>query len=97
MSAKGPPPVNRSIPKRWIRVGDHRTSVTLEDEFFDRLIRIANRRLIPLNALFAEIDQSRPEGGNLSSAARLYVLADTLALAKARGGEPATKSNANGS
>ncbi len=59
--------------KRSVLVAGHKTSVSLEAEFWDELRAIATARGISLNALIAEIDQSR--GGNLSSAIRLYVLA----------------------
>jgi predicted DNA-binding ribbon-helix-helix protein len=58
--------------KRSVLVAGHKTSVSLEAEFWDELRAIAAARGISLNALIAEIDQSR--GGNLSSALRLYVL-----------------------
>jgi predicted DNA-binding ribbon-helix-helix protein len=58
--------------KRSVLVAGHKTSVSLEAEFWDELRAIAAARGISLNALIAEIDQSR--GGNLSSAIRLYVL-----------------------
>ena len=59
--------------KRSVLVAGHKTSVSLEAEFWDELRAIATARGLSLNALIAEIDQSR--GGNLSSAIRLYVLA----------------------
>lgn len=59
--------------KRSVLVAGHKTSVSLEAEFWDELRAIATARGISLNALIAEIDQAR--GGNLSSAIRLYVLA----------------------
>jgi predicted DNA-binding ribbon-helix-helix protein len=58
--------------KRSVLVARHKTSVSLEAAFWDELRAIAAARDISLNALIAEIDQSR--GGNLSSAIRLYVL-----------------------
>lgn len=58
--------------KRSVLVAGHKTSVSLEAEFWDELRAIAAARGISLNALIAEIDQAR--GGNLSSAIRLYVL-----------------------
>lgn len=58
--------------KRSVLVAGHKTSVSLEAEFWDELRAIAAARDISLNALIAEIDQAR--GGNLSSAIRLYVL-----------------------
>ncbi|MCB4771817.1 ribbon-helix-helix domain-containing protein [Ancylobacter sp. Lp-2] len=66
----------RQITKRSIVVGERKTSVSLETEFFEALKNIAHRERKPLSALVREIDTSRPYGANLSSAIRLYVLAD---------------------
>jgi len=60
--------------KRSVTIAGHRTSVSLEDEFWAELNAIAERRGLSLNALVAEIDKGRRT--NLSSAIRLYVLAD---------------------
>lgn len=58
--------------KRSVRLKGHKTSVSLEEAFWDELRVIAQARDISLNALISEIDLTR--GGNLSSAIRLYVL-----------------------
>ena len=58
--------------KRSVRLAGHKTSVSLEEAFWDELRAIAAAREISLNGLIAEIDLVR--GGNLSSAIRLYVL-----------------------
>ena len=58
--------------KRSVLVAGHKTSVSLEAAFWDELRAIAAARDLSLNALIAEIDQSRT--GNLSSAIRLHVL-----------------------
>ena len=58
--------------KRSVLVAGHKTSVSLEAPFWDELRAIAAARGLSLNALIAEIDQSR--SGNLSSAIRLHVL-----------------------
>ncbi|MGB0694568.1 MAG: ribbon-helix-helix domain-containing protein [Rhodospirillaceae bacterium] len=59
--------------KRSITIAGHRTSVSLEDAFWDALHAIAQHQRRPLTDLVAEIDAGRE--GNLSSALRLYVLA----------------------
>lgn len=61
-----------ALRKRSVLVAGHKTSVSLEAAFWDELRAIAAARNTSLNALIAEIDQSR--SGNLSSAIRLYVL-----------------------
>ncbi len=60
--------------KRSITIDGHRTSVALEDAFWDELLAIARERGLSLAALVAEIDKARGGPGNLSSAMRLYVL-----------------------
>ena len=61
--------------KRSVTIGRHRTSISLEDEFWDELTALAEARRLSLNALVAEIDQAKGLG-NLSSALRLYLLAE---------------------
>jgi len=58
--------------KHSLVIAGHATSVSLEQEFWDVLKEIADRRSLPLAALIAEIDAGREE--NLSSALRLFVL-----------------------
>ncbi len=58
--------------RRSVVVSGHRTSVSVEDEFWEALAAIAAQRGLSLNALISEIDRGRR--GNLSSAIRLYVL-----------------------
>jgi predicted DNA-binding ribbon-helix-helix protein len=62
------------IVKRSISIHGHRTSVSLEDAFFDELAHIADASSISLAALVAEIDANRDRRTNLSSALRLFVL-----------------------
>jgi predicted DNA-binding ribbon-helix-helix protein len=63
--------------KRSVSIAGHQTSITLEEEFWTELKRLAALRGISLNKLVAEIDDQR--SGNLSSALRLYVLAELKA------------------
>ena len=62
------------LKKRSVTIAGHRTSISLEDEFWVELVRIAGERGESLNMLVAKIDDSRET--NLSSAIRLFVLAD---------------------
>lgn len=64
------------IRKYSVSIQGHRTSFSLEEEFFAELDRMANERGLPLAALVAEIDLARPKTSNLSSALRLAILAD---------------------
>ena len=67
-----------SVVKHSVTIHGHRTSLSLEQPFFDRLQVIAARRQLSLAALIAEIDDARPKDANLSSALRIFVLEDAL-------------------
>lgn len=58
--------------KRSIMVGRHKTSVSLEDVFWNELRAIARNLGMHLSQLVARIDIER-QHGNLSSAIRLFV------------------------
>ena len=60
--------------KRSISTAGHRTSVSLEDAFWEGLNEIAGVRSMSLSKLIASIDAERRRGSNLSSAIRLFVL-----------------------
>jgi predicted DNA-binding ribbon-helix-helix protein len=62
-----------SVSKRSINIAGHKTSVSLEDAFWNCLKEIASERGMPLNDLVATIDADRNHA-NLSSAIRLFVL-----------------------
>ncbi len=72
-----------AIVKRSVSIRGHRTSFSLEQAFVDEIERIARERGMPLARLVAEIDVSRSQEGNLSSALRLHVLDWYRAAAKA--------------
>jgi len=59
--------------KRPVVVDGHKTSVSLEDEFWRGLKEIAAARNITLSELVATIDHRRQQG-NLSSSLRLFIL-----------------------
>jgi predicted DNA-binding ribbon-helix-helix protein len=65
--------------KRSLTIARHRTSVTLEDAFWEALGDIARAEGKSVPALVGEIDQSRSaqpdKQPSLSAAIRLYVLA----------------------
>jgi predicted DNA-binding ribbon-helix-helix protein len=61
------------VVKRSIVIAGHKTSVSLEDEFWQGLKEIAGGRNMALSDLVAAIDHKR-QHGNLSSAIRLFVL-----------------------
>jgi predicted DNA-binding ribbon-helix-helix protein len=60
--------------KRSLTLKGHRTSVSLEDEFWQAFRDISSEKNLPINALAAEIDASRDLDTGLASAIRLYVL-----------------------
>ena len=60
--------------KRSVTIAGHRTSVSLEAEFWAELTAISQNEDLPLGKLISKIDENNPK--NLSSALRLYVLAD---------------------
>lgn len=62
-----------AVVKRSVMVGGHKTSVSLEDAFWDSLKEIAARRGVSLSTQLAGIDTHRSTH-NLSSAIRLFVL-----------------------
>jgi predicted DNA-binding ribbon-helix-helix protein len=61
--------------KRSLTLQGHRTSVSLEDAFWQAFRDIARERNIPINILASEIDAGRNPETGLASAIRLYVLA----------------------
>lgn len=65
-------PLNAKVIKRTVNIAGHSTSVSLEQPFWDELIRIAASNNQTLSTLIEDIDTARQT--NLSSALRLYVL-----------------------
>ena len=63
------PPVKRSLTLKG-----HRTSVSLEDEFWREFKRLADEQDKPINQLAAEIDEARDIDTGLASSIRVYVL-----------------------
>ena len=62
-----------SVIKRSVVFNGHKTSVSLEDAFWNSLKEIAHTHGVTLSKLVAEIDKAR-QHNNLSSAVRLFVL-----------------------
>jgi predicted DNA-binding ribbon-helix-helix protein len=65
--------------KRSLTLRGHRTSVSLEDVFWDEFRRIAEARGRSVNDLAAEIDAGRGLTSGLASAIRLFVLEEVKA------------------
>jgi predicted DNA-binding ribbon-helix-helix protein len=60
--------------KHSLTLHGHRTSVSLEAEFWQAFRSIAAEKSITINALAAEIDEGRGVDAGLASAIRVYVL-----------------------
>jgi predicted DNA-binding ribbon-helix-helix protein len=65
--------------KRSLTLRGHRTSVSLEDAFWDEFRRIAEARGRSVNDLAAEIDAERVMTSGLASAIRVFVLKEVKA------------------
>ena len=61
------------IKMRSIIIARHKTSISLEDEFWASLKEIANGRGEPISELISDINKGR-QSANLSSAIRSFVL-----------------------
>jgi predicted DNA-binding ribbon-helix-helix protein len=60
------------VVKRSLVIAGHRTSVSLEEAFWNALKALAESRSHSINALVAEIDANRGQA-NLSSAIRVFL------------------------
>ena len=65
--------MNSAIVKRSVSLGGHKTSISLEDAFWNYLKEIAESRGVSVSVIVAEI-QAQDRRTNLSSAIRLFVL-----------------------
>ena len=74
------------IAKRSLMISGHRTSVSLEEVFWNALKQTAAARNMSVAALVTAIDAARGEA-NLSSAIRVYLFS--------RFGEPVTAAQSN--
>ncbi len=63
----------RRMRKHSLAIAGHRTSISLEEAFWEGLRELARDKGVSVAALAAEIDQRRG-AANLSSALRVYLL-----------------------
>lgn len=65
-----------AVKKRSVVLAGHRTSISLEAEFWQALREVAEARLLSVNALVAMVDAARGPSRptNLSSALRVFIL-----------------------
>jgi len=68
--------LSEKLRRRSVTIAGHRTSVSLEDPFWDQLKKLAAERDISIANLVAEVDKGRET--NLSSALRVFVLKELL-------------------
>jgi len=66
-------PVQSAVKKRSVDVSGRKTSVSLENEFWEALRDIAQSQQMPLSAMLAAI-KDKYRQNNLSSAIRIFVL-----------------------
>ncbi len=64
-----------SLLKKSFTIGNHRTSISLEPEFWDALEIIAKEQNVSLSKLVLKIDNEKPKDYiNLASYIRIWVL-----------------------
>ena len=64
-----------SLLKKSFTIGNHRTSISLEPEFWDALKMIAKEQNVSLSKLVLKIDNEKPKDyNNLASYIRIWVL-----------------------
>ena len=62
------------IVKKSVNISGHRTSISIEEQFWEMLREISNHYNKSINSMILEIDKSRDINTNLSSAIRLFIL-----------------------
>ena len=61
--------------KKSIRIGNHRTSISIENEFWFELENEARNQKLSMSKLILKIDNERPKDyNNLSSYIRVWIL-----------------------
>ena len=70
-------PLRTSPGKRSVVVDGRKTSINIEQPFWDHLVRLARLRATTINALVAEIARKN-FSGHLSNAVRLAVFEDVV-------------------
>jgi len=62
------------VKKVSISLSGHQTSITIEDEFFEVLKKIAENEKTSVAAIINSIDKNRRSDSNLSSEIRIWIL-----------------------
>ena len=76
-----------AITKRSVVIGGHKTSVSLEEPFWNAVREIAGHQQMTVSSLLRQIDLER-HSANLSSAIRVYVLENMRSQAARAPHEP---------
>ena len=80
-----------AIVKRSIVLSGHKTSISLEDAFWNGLRDIANTRNVSISTLVHDIDAARGPN-NLSSAVRQFVLGRYVEVTRRKEADPSSAS-----
>jgi predicted DNA-binding ribbon-helix-helix protein len=75
--------MSSTVKKRSIVIGHHKTSISLEDDFWTSLQQIARGCQMTISDLIAPLDATR-KNSNLSSTIRVFILGHYRAIAVAR-------------
>lgn len=78
-----------AIRKYSVAINGHKTSISLEDEFYEQIRAMAARRECRISEIVEEVEAANA-GKNLSSQLRLAVLRDTLSRLAEFEASPAT-------
>ncbi len=62
------------IIKKSVNISGHRTSISIEEQFWEVLKEISLYKKKSINSIILEVDRKRNINTNLSSAIRLFVL-----------------------
>ena len=76
-----------AITKRSVVIGGHKTSVSLEEPFWNAVREIAGNQQVTVSSLLRQIDLDR-RNANLSSAIRVYVLENVRSQAASLHAQP---------
>jgi predicted DNA-binding ribbon-helix-helix protein len=67
---------NNRPKKRSLTLNGHRTSVSLEDPFWDYFYKLAMKKNLSLNTLASEIDLKRQSDVGLATSIRIFCLTE---------------------
>ena len=65
-----------------VSLSGHQTSVSIEQEFFDVLQKIAKKRNVSIASIIKNIDETRNPESNLSSETRIWILKQVMKTSK---------------